>query len=155
MRISDLLTPETVLVPLKRNDKPGILEELLDCVVRTGKITDRRKALEALKSREVLASTGMENGVAIPHARTDAVSDLVVGLGISKLGVDFQSQDGKPSRLFFCFLLPEKTAGSAVQLLARIAFITSDPEFRTRLADASDSAEALDLVRKKEEGNPS
>jgi PTS system fructose-specific IIC component len=153
MRISDFLTSETVLVPLERNDKPGILEELLDCAVRTGKVTDRRTALAALAGREALASTGLENGVAIPHARTAAVSNLVVGLGISKSGVDFQSLDGKPSRLFFFFLAPEKAAGSEIQLLAWIAFLASDAEFRSRLADASASVEALDLVRKKEEEN--
>ena len=85
MRLSDLLSVETITVALGRHDKKGIIEELLDLIMKTGKISHRGKALKAVLERETLMSTGLERGVAVPHAKTPVASDLALALGVSKV----------------------------------------------------------------------
>jgi mannitol/fructose-specific phosphotransferase system IIA component (Ntr-type) len=154
MKIGDILTEESIRVPLGGDTPSGILNALLDCAAAAGGISDRQAALEALQKRETLASTAMEHGVAVPHARSAAVTGLVVAFGVSKQGVDFGASDGLPSRIFFFFLTPQITAGSTVQLLARIAQIGSDARVRSDLLSAATAAEALEILRAKEKTLP-
>ena len=150
MRLSGLLNEETIIISLSDKDKQGVIEELLDLAMRTGKITDRATALKAVMDREQLMSTGLEKGVAVPHAKSSAASELTMSLGISKEGIDFQSADGKLSHLFFFILAPEAAAGPNVQVLAQIARLTSDPEFCQALKSASSPSEVLEIIRDAE-----
>jgi PTS system fructose-specific IIC component len=95
-------------------------------------------------------STGLERGVAVPHAKTASVSDLVMSLAISKEGIDFQSADGQPSHLFFFLLAPEAATRPNIQVLAQIARLTSDPNFCKALRNASSAEDALKIIREAE-----
>jgi mannitol/fructose-specific phosphotransferase system IIA component (Ntr-type) len=154
MNICDILTVESIRVPLEGDSQSGILNAILDCAAAGGKITDREAALEAILKRESLASTAMDHGVAVPHARSSAVTGLVFALGVSKQGVDFGSPDGRASRIFFFFITPEVSAGSTVQLLARIAQVGSDARVRSDLLSATNAVQALEILRAKERTLP-
>lgn len=151
MRISELLSNETISITLKNKDKQGLIEELLDLAMKTGKIKDRKKVLKALLDREDLGSTGLENGLAIPHARTNAVDGVTLALGISKEGIDFQSADNRLSHLFFLLLASEDNTSVNVQVLALIARMNLRPNFRSEMLEVNSPEEALDIIRKTEE----
>jgi len=150
MRISNLLSAETIVLSLKHSDKEGIIEELLDLAMKTGKVKDRKKALKDLLDREDLGSTGLENGLAIPHARTNSVNGVALALGISKEGIDFQSADGKPSRLFFLLLAAENETSVSVQVLALIARMNLLSHFQSKMISAESSESALEIIRSME-----
>ena len=150
MRLSGLLTEETISVSLTHTEKQGVIEELLDLAMKTGKVSDRATAFQAVLDRENLMSTGLERGVAVPHAKTKVAEDLVMALGISKEGLDFQSADGNPSHLFFFLLAPEAAAGPNVKVLAQIARLTSDVEFCDSLKKAASAREVLDIIKDAE-----
>jgi len=150
MRLSDLLVEETITISLGRQDKRGIIETLLGLAMKTGKIRNREVALKAVMAREDLMSTGLERGVAVPHAKTKAAEDLVMALGISKEGIDFDSADGEPSHLFFFLLAPEAAAGPNVKVLAQIARLTSDGDFCQSLKAAASPGEVLDVIKDAE-----
>jgi mannitol/fructose-specific phosphotransferase system IIA component (Ntr-type) len=150
MRLSDLLSEQTITVSLRHTDKLGVIEELLDLAMKTSRIKDRSIALKAVMDREQLMSTGLEKGVAVPHAKTKAAEDLSMALGISKEGIDFQSADGKPSHLFFFLLAPEAAAGPNVKVLAQIARLTNAPDFRQTLKEASSPKEVLNIIASAE-----
>ena len=150
MRLSDLLRAETITVTLGQRSKQGVIEELLDLMMGTGKISNRSKDLKAVLEREALMSTGLEKGVAVPHAKTAVATELVMSLGISKEGVEFEAADRKPSHLFFFLLAPEAAAGPNVQVLGQIARLTSDTRFCETLQNASSADEALKIIRDAE-----
>ena len=131
-------------------DKQGVIETLLDLAMKTGKINDRATALKAVMDREKLMSTGLERGVAVPHAKSSAAEGLTMSLGVTKTGIDFQSADGQPSHLFFFLLAPEAAAGPNVQVLAQIARLTNDPNFCEALKKSETPKEALDVIRDAE-----
>jgi len=150
MRLSGLLTEETITLNLTHSDKKGVIEELLDLAIKTGKVTDRAAALKAVLDREQLMSTGLEKGVAVPHAKTSTAEGLTMALGISKDGIDFDSGDGNPSHLFFFLLAPESEAGPNVQVLAQIARLTNDPNFCNNLRNAESPGDVLNIIRNAE-----
>ncbi len=150
MRISDLLSEGTITTSLMHRDKQGIIEELLDLAMKTGKIKDREAVLKSIMDREQLMSTGLEKGIAIPHAKTMAADGMVMALGISKEGLDFQSADSQPSHLFFLLVAPSTAAGPNVQVLAQIARLTMNTAFRDSLKDAASPKAAFDIISKAE-----
>ncbi|MBN1893834.1 PTS sugar transporter subunit IIA [bacterium] len=150
MRISDFLSESVITISIPGKEKTALIEQLLDLAFRTGKISNRDAALKALLDREKLMSTGLENGIAVPHAKTGAVKDISMALGICREGIDFQSADGKPSQLFFLLLAPENAAGPNVQVLAQIARLTNLESFRRELIEARSPAAALEIIRKAE-----
>jgi len=150
MRISDFLNESLITVSLNHTDKTGIIEELLDLAVESGKIVNRSDALKAVLDREALMSTGLEKGIAIPHAKSSTAKEICMSLGVSKMGIDFDSADGKPSHLIFFLLAPEAAAGQNVQMLAQIARLTGDPSFCEALESAQSAAEAYEIIRKAE-----
>jgi PTS system fructose-specific IIC component len=150
MRISDLLTEDTITISLSHKDKKGVIEELLDLAMKTGQIEDREVALKAVLDREALMSTGLEKGIAVPHAKSKTSTGLAMSLGISKEGIDFDSADGKLSHLFFFLLAPEAAAGPNVQVLAQIARITGDSNLCQGLKEASSPQEVFEIIREAE-----
>lgn len=150
MRLSDILSESLISTSLQRRDKNGIIEELLNLAAASGKIKNRDAVLQAVLEREKLMSTGLEKGVALPHAKTDDVDGLVLAVAISKDGIDFQSADGQPSHLFFFLLAPKSEAGPNLQVLAKIAGLTNSPEFCQQLIHAISEKEVLDLIRDEE-----
>lgn len=150
MRLSDLLTEDTITTQLQSADKETIIEQLLDLAVHTGCVLERDAALRDVLKREEMMSTGLEGGVAVPHAKTQAVSGLTMSLGISREGIDFNALDGMPSKLLFFLLAPESEAGRNVQVLAQIARLTRNAAFCNLLIHASTPREALQVIRDAE-----
>jgi len=150
MRLTQLLSEETIEVSLKQHKKESVIEELLVLAIKSGKINDRMKAFEDIMKREEMMSTGLEHGIAVPHAKTKAADDLTLSLGISKDGIDFDAADNKLSHLFFMLLAPEDAAGPNVKVLAEIARITKDKEFCKSLINTSSPKEVLRLIDEAE-----
>jgi len=149
MNLKKVLTPETVWVDLKADTKEGVIEEMVDRLVAAGKIRDRAAVLKAIQSREAKMSTGMQNGVAIPHGKTDAVRELVAAVGIQKAGVNFDSMDGSPCKIFILTLSPIKRAGPHMQFLAEVSRLISQPSEREKLLHAITHAEIYELLTGK------
>ena len=139
MELLSVLSPELMTVDLKGETKNEILNELLDLLMKTGKVADREKAMSCLLDREAKMSTGIENGVAIPHAKTDAVSEMVACVGIKPEGVDYSSLDGKPSNIFIMTLSPTSGSGPHVRFLAAVSHLLQDAGARENLVNAPDS----------------
>ena len=143
MKLTTVLSPEVVKVGLKGTDKNSIIEEMLDTLVAAGKINDRDRALADLLDRESKMSTGIQHGIAIPHAKTSAVDSLVACIGIKKEGIDFKSLDGKPSSIFIMTLSPMYRVGPHVQFLAEISTLIKTESSRKALAAAENAEQVL------------
>ena len=135
MLLTELLTPDRVVVPLAARDKAGVIAELTRHLVqRSG--GEYGQVLQAVEERESVLSTGIGFGVAIPHARSSAVSELSIVVGLSPVPVPYDSIDGDPVRLFFLIVGPEATAGQHVKLLSRIARLVRRDTLREQLCQA-------------------
>jgi PTS system nitrogen regulatory IIA component len=137
-----ILSKEAVVLRLQGTTKEQIIGELIDVLVSSGKITDRKAALKAVMEREKKMSTGLQNGIAIPHGKSDTIDTLVAALGIRKEGVDFESLDGMPCQIFLMTLSPASRTGPHIQFLADISRVLHDPAVRERVLKAP-SADAL------------
>ncbi|MDR2588361.1 MAG: PTS sugar transporter subunit IIA [Spirochaetales bacterium] len=146
MSLLKYLTLDTVTASLAGAAKPEVIESLLDIIVRTGKVHDRAAALDALLTRERKLSTGMENGIAIPHGKTDTVSELVAAVGITPAPVDFDAQDRQPCRIFIMTLSPSHRTGPHIQFLAEISDLLRSESLRARLLTAKDGREIIQAL---------
>jgi len=149
MNLKKVLSPDTVWIDLKADTKQGILEEMIDRLLAAGKISDRRAALQAVLDREAKMSTGMQNGVAIPHGKTDTVEGLTAAIGLQKKGVTFDSLDGSPCTIFIMTLSPIKRAGPHMQFLAEVSRLISQPAARDKLLACKTHNEAYELLTGK------
>ena len=135
MLLTELLTSDRVLVPLSARDKSGVIAELTRHLIdQSG--GSYEEVLGAVEEREAVLSTGIGFGVAIPHARSSAVSQLTLVCGVSPEPVPFDSIDGEPVRLFFLIVGPESSAGQHVKVLSRIARLVRRENLRERLCEA-------------------
>ncbi len=146
MNLRKVLSPQTTKVGLQGQTKNEIIEELLDLICSTGKVSDRESALQALLERERKMSTGMEHGVAIPHGKTETVDELLVALGTHETGVEFEALDGELSRIFIMTLSPKDRSGPHIQFLAEISRILRSESVREMLLAATTSEDLLRLV---------
>ncbi len=149
MNLKKVLSPDTVWVDLKADTKKGIIQEMIDRLVAAGRIEDRDAVLQAVLEREDKMSTGMQNGVAIPHGKTDAVKELVTAVGLQKAGVNFDSMDGSPCTIFIMTLSPAKRAGPHIQFLAEVSRLISQPAEREKLLAAKTHAEIYEILTGK------
>jgi Kef-type K+ transport system membrane component KefB/mannitol/fructose-specific phosphotransferase system IIA component (Ntr-type) len=143
----NLIEPQCVSLDLKGETKEEIITELVDVLAYHGKLLDRNEALKDILAREKTMSTGMQHGIALPHAKSDGVNDLAVAVGIKKAGVDFESMDGEASRIFIMVVSPRKVSGPHIQFLAAIGAVLKDHEVRRRLIGAAANGEAVKLLR--------
>ncbi len=143
MKIKNILTPAVISTSLKSTTKDEVIGELLDLLVAAKLIADREEVLAALMERERKMSTGIQHGVAIPHAKTKAVKNLVACIGIKPEGLDFESLDGEPSRIFIMTLSPIDRVGPHVQFLAEVSTVIKTKEARQRLLAAKTPQEIL------------
>jgi len=149
--LSSLLTADVVKTGLESEDKEEVLEELIELLVRAGKVTDRAGALDAVVQREQEQSTGIGDGVAVPHAKHESVSSLACALGVSETGVDFDAIDDQPAFVIFFVLAVPDNPGPHVALLAGISRLLSQPGFVRKLRDARSPEEVLSVIRAAEE----
>lgn len=151
LRVGDLLAPERVRVPLEGLDKESILAELVDLVARsTGLAVQRDEIQRAVWEREEVLSTGIGEGIALPHAKIDGLDRIVMAAGVPREPVEFGALDGKPVQLAFLILGPETAAGSQVRLLSRISRLLREESVRRRLASAEDANRFLQILREAE-----
>ena len=144
MKISDILAREAVILDLEAGDKRGVLAEMASALAATETHLDADRLLTVLLEREDLQSTGMGEGVAIPHGRVPNLNRLMVSFARSRPGVDFDSIDGQPTHLLFLLVVPENSGGQHLKALARISRFLRDVSFRDSLQEA-DSVE--DIIR--------
>ncbi len=136
MNLRKAIPPESISLSLAAREKQGIIEELLGLMVASGRIPDRKAAFKAILDRERKMSTGMHHGLAIPHGKTDTVDSLVASLGVLPEGVDFESMDGEPSRIFILTVSPANRAGPHIQFLAEISRLMNRSEIRESMLNA-------------------
>jgi mannitol/fructose-specific phosphotransferase system IIA component (Ntr-type) len=146
MNLKKILTRESILPELKADTKKGVIEEMIGLMAASGKFSGKTAAVQAVLTREEKMSTGMQNGIAIPHGKTDAVDQLVAAVGIHHAGIDFAAMDGNPSHIFILTLSPENRAGPHIQFLAEISRVLSRPELRENLMTAGTADEILNLL---------
>ena len=151
IKIFDFLCQKAVTLEIKSRDKKGSISELIELLLKEKKVKDSAKALNAVMEREKLGTTGVGQGVAIPHGRVDTVSELVGAFGISKQGIQFDSLDGEPVHLVFLLLSPPDSAGYHLRTIARISRLFKDKFFRQALLDATDVEEVLKIIRQEDE----
>lgn len=149
MNLKKVLSADAVWVDLKAETKEGIIEEMVERLFAAGKITDREAILSVIKEREAKMSTGMQNGVAIPHGKSDTVKSLVAAVGLNKAGVDFDSMDGSPSTIFIMTISPVERTGPHIQFLAEISRLISQPAERARLLAAKTHADVYETLTGK------
>ncbi len=138
MKISDILTEDLVVTGLQGKSKDEIIDAMIDLVASSPKVLDKEKVRKAIFEREKIMSTGVGNGFAIPHGKTDAVTDIVAAFAVTAEPIDYQSLDEKPVRLVFLLVGKDNLVGPHIKLLSRISRLMNKEEFRRRLLDAAD-----------------
>ena len=149
MALFELIEKNVVKIPLKSQNKKDVMKELVKILKKSGKIRDSKTALTAVLKREDLASTGLGEGIAVPHAKTSAVSTLTMALGISPKGIDFDSLDDQPAHLFFMILAPPEQTGPHLQALTEIAQMNKNKDFCREIVNASSAAEVIGLFKRE------
>ena len=153
MNIMGFLDERAVSTQIVSQNKEDVIRELVELLVKGGTIKERdvHRLIQTLMKRESLGSTGIGQGVAIPHGKSDCVAKLVAAFGISRAGVNFDSLDGEPAHLFFLLIAPEDSAGPHLKALARISRLLKDKHFRDSLKAAKDEKTLVKILRDEEE----
>jgi mannitol/fructose-specific phosphotransferase system IIA component (Ntr-type) len=150
VKISDIIPVGAIKIPMEASDKEEAFEEMVDLLVECGGITNREAALAAIRKREDLGSTGIGDGVAIPHGKDASITELIGALGISRDGIEYGGVDGKPVRVVFLLLARTDNPGPHIQALAEIAQLIQAPGFMDRIQKAKNAQEVLDIIRSEE-----
>jgi len=147
MKIMDFLNPDAVTAGIKATTKKEVVRELVDLLVNTGEIKNKEELVRVLLARETLGSTGIGQGIGIPHGKSAHVKKLIAAFGLSKQGVDFESLDGEPTHIFFLLVAPEESAGPHLKALARISRLLKDKYFRDMLIKAEDEKDIIRIIK--------
>jgi len=146
MKLSEILEEVNIIPDLKAKDKKAVLEELAEVVVSHEPSLDKNSLVRILLEREHLGSTGIGDGVAIPHGKFHGISHPIISFGRSRQGLDFESMDGQPAFLFFLLVLPENAANIHLKALARIAKILKNSSFRKVLMEVPTKEEIYQKI---------
>jgi len=146
MDLKTLLTNETVALHLKGTNKEEIINELLDILVKAGRIENRQTAFEAIMDRERKMSTGMKHGIAIPHGKSPSIKDMAACIGISDNPVDFDALDREPCRIFIMTLSPVEKTGPHLQFLAEVSLLFKSGEKRQEILHAATPEDILRVL---------
>jgi nitrogen PTS system EIIA component len=139
MRLKDALKESCVIADLKGGTKKEVLTELVTSLKEAGFIDDVQEAVSVILEREKLGSTGIGEGIAIPHGKMAGTDRILCAFGRSKEGIDYDAVDGEPAHIFFLLLAPEDSAGLHIQMLSRISRILRDEVFRKHLVEQSEN----------------
>ncbi len=154
MKIIDFLKEGAIVPDLKATDKESVIKELVTLLKDIGEISDQEKIVEIILEREKLGSTGIGQGIAVPHAKTDDVKQIVVAFGLSQKGVNFESLDEEPVYLIFLVLAPVDATGMHLKLLAKIARLLKDKVFRNSLKSCKGKRrEIFQVIEEEDEKN--
>lgn len=152
MRITDILTSEAMVAPrLAAVTKADVLKELAHHLSLQVPEVEEHRLVDVLWERERLGSTAIGDGIAIPHGKLRGLRGVVGVFGRHAAGVDFDSLDGNPTRLFFLLVAPDESVGQHLKALARVSRLLKDAEFRKRLVASDDAAEILSLIRSEDD----
>lgn len=151
MRIKKYLCQESVIEELKAVTKEAALEELTAALPQRVARHDKAEMVRVLMARERLGSTGIGEGIAIPHGKIADLDELMISYGRSKKGLDFNAMDGKPVHLLFLLVAPENSAGQHLKVLARISRMLKDELFRKKLMKAASNDELYNLIVEKDD----
>ena len=147
MGLIDLVEEKIIKVPLESKNKPDVLREMVQILKDAGEIDDFDTVLTDVQDRERKRSTGLEEGIAVPHCKTAAVSTLKLAIGISSEGIDFDSLDGKPCKLFFLLVASPDFSGPHVEALSEIVKLVRSKAFCRVLISSNDAHEAVELIK--------
>jgi fructose-specific phosphotransferase system IIA component len=150
MKISDILTENLVATGLPGSSKEEVIDAMIGIVASSPLVLDTDKVRQAILDRERIMSTGVGNGFAIPHGKTDAVSDIVAAFAVTAEPIDYQSLDEKPVRLVFLLVGKDSMVGPHIKLLSRISRLMNREEFRQRLLEAPSARAILEMFREEE-----
>ena len=151
MKILDILDKRLIIPQLTSRSKEGVLRELVRVLCQAAPQMNEDRTVEILLERESLGSTGIGEGMAIPHGKSKEVNKILASFGRSLPGLDFQSLDGKPTHLFFLLIAPENSAGMHLKALAQISRLMKDQAFRKRLMEAKSADEIYSIFSEGDE----
>jgi nitrogen PTS system EIIA component len=151
MKLMDFIVKDAIVVNLQGTEKKDVLGEMVEALVKSKKISGKEKVVKILLDREELGSTGIGQGVGIPHGKTNEVDNVIIAFGSSKQGIEFESLDGEPVYLVFLLLAPVESTGIHLKALAKISRILKDKHFRQSLRDAKDVAEVVKIIKEEDE----
>jgi len=146
MHLGDYLSPDQVIAGLESRTRSEVLAELIRPLIRKYSFLNEQEVHQALISRENLGTTGIGEGVAIPHGKLRDLDDILLTAGLSRSGVDFAALDHKPVHIFFLVLAPEKSAGKHLKILAFISRLLQDPDFKSSFLHAGSREELWKLI---------
>lgn len=150
MKISDLLTEEFVVTNLEGSSKDDIINAIVDLAAQSPKVLDKEKMRASVFEREQIMSTGVGDGFAIPHGKTDAVSDIVGAFAVTAEPIDYESLDEKPVRLVFLLVSKANAVGVHIKLLSKISRLMNKAEFRNKLLTVNSPKEIIEMFKQEE-----
>jgi len=152
MKIMGFLCKEAIEVNLQATKKKEVVKELIDKLVTANRIKEdaKEKILQALLEREKLGSTGIGQGVAIPHAKTDKITEIVCAFGTSRNGVEFDALDGEKVYIIFLLIAPQDSAGMHLKVLAKISRLLKDKFFRQALREAKTPGDVIKIIKEED-----
>ena len=150
MRLTEILKPRNIKLPLTATTKIDAITELVNLLADNGDVTDRKKALDAVLERESTRTTGIGSGVAIPHGKTTATGELNLCVGRAGTPIDFQSIDGKPVTLIWLLTSPPDKTGPHIHALARVSRLMTMDKFRQALANAKNAEEMYKVIAEQD-----
>ena len=151
MKVLDILDPAAIIPEMRSTSKPEALQELAGVLGRLHATIDQARLVEVLLEREELGSTAIGEGIAIPHGKLPGIANVIAAFGRSSRGIDFDSLDGSPTRLFFLLVAPEDSAGVHLKALARISRLLKDRAFRERLFAGTTGDALFATIREEDE----
>lgn len=150
MRLRDILAESAIIVGLKADTKKAVLEEMIANLHAQGVVADKQKMVEALLARESLGSTGIGQGIAIPHGKTPAAKQLAAACGISRTGVEYDALDDDKVYVIFLLISPEEKHNELLRALARVSALLKDKYFRKALMNAENPQDVLRVMDQEE-----
>jgi fructose-specific phosphotransferase system IIA component len=151
MKLKEILSEDLIKVPLTSREKRQVIEEMVEVLAAAHRIRNKDEVLKAILDREAVMSTGVGDGVAIPHGKAEAAPEIVAALGIARAPVDFDAIDDKPVNLVWLLVGPPNQTGPHLKALSRISRLVHKQDFREKLVTAIDAADAFGTISREEE----
>ena len=150
MKISQFLHRDSIIADLKAKDKKGVIDELALTISKATK-TSAKTIAEILLEREQLGSTGIGGGIASPHGKLDLTESIIIGFGLSKKGIEYESLDSRPVHIFFVLLTSENSTGGHLKVLAQISKLLKTDSFKKGLLSAQSVDDIYEIIMEKDE----
>ncbi|MCU7496908.1 MAG: PTS sugar transporter subunit IIA [Ignavibacteria bacterium] len=150
MKICDIIKPDKIVAELKGGSKEDVINELIDLFKDDPRVSNLEKVRTAVLEREKIMSTGVGKGFAIPHAKTDSITEIIAAFGKSKKPIDFAALDEQPVHLVFLLVGKDNLVGPHIKLLSRISRMMNKDEFRESLMNAKNADEIYSIFQEEE-----